>query len=251
MDPDKDKSLEERLDMIQQRFRNFKTWAPIPADNAKWLMKTVKPQFEQAFPKKSNNPVKNKSLEKIFDLLDKKETQKAALLFRKLWASPIAETLLKLGKGKEALHFASQLQTGDRENFLRSLAMWYAAHYDLAQALEIIGMINDPDILAYAKSNIVHILCTQKQFPKAKEIAFAIHDQGYREDAILEIVKAYLQHQQIDEAIRFVDSLLNTYDKGKPAKVIAASLKALHQEEKVREVQKLFSLLPAPIRMAA
>lgn len=223
MDPDKDRSLEEKLDRIQQRFKKSKIRVWIPADNAKWLMKAGKALFDPT-------------------------PQKAAIPFRK---QKVANTLFKQGKLEEALDFASHLDPVNRANFLRTMAIWYTSQHDLSQALKIAEMILDTEIRDYAQCNIVHILSLQNQFQKAKAIALSIADRGYREDAILDIVKAYLQDRRVDEAIQFVDSLQNPDEKSNPAKVIAAFLKVHHQDEKVSEVRKIFSLFPAPIRMAA
>lgn len=263
MDPDKERSLEERLDIIQQHFKKIQTLkgrrfaASVPADNAKWLMKAVRPHFEKSLPGLRNTAEKNRSNEMIISHLLDRDLKKAHMLWNQLtvgrnrWAKKIVETLLKLGHHQIALDFSSSLEHAEQDHFLRSMAIWYANNLELDQALEIVQTINNFDIQAYAKSNIVHILCRQKQFQKAKEIALSIQDRDYREDAILDIVKAYLQERCIDEAILFVDSFKNPNEKSKPAKVIAAALKAQHQDEKVREVRKIFALNPTPIRQAA
>ncbi|MCE5319205.1 MAG: hypothetical protein LLG04_17810 [Parachlamydia sp.] len=283
MNPDKARSLEERLDIIQQHFKKYKISkgrrfaASVPADNAKWLMKAVQPHFEKSLfsieshplqmnqvdqaiailPKLRNASEKNRSLELIISHLLDRDPKKALMLWNQLtfgrdrWAKKIAETLLKLGQHQDALDFSLSFENVERDNLLRSMAIWYANKLELDQALEIVHTIDNPDIQAYAKSNIVHTLSHQKQFQKAKEIALSIQDRGYREDAILYIVKAYLQDRYVDEAIQFVDSFKNTHEKAKPAKVIAAALKAQYQDEKVREVRKIFSLIPAPTRQAA
>lgn len=233
-------------------------------------MKAVQPYFEKSPPPSMNFDEtiamlprlrhageKNRLLEQILSHLINQDPKKALTLWHQLtlgrsqWAKKIAETLLKQGQRKEALDFALNLENDEREHLLRSIAIWHANQREWDRSLEIIQTIHHPDIQAYAKSNLVHVLSRQKQFQEAKEVALSIQDRSYREDAILDIVKAYMHDRFVDEAIQFVDSFKNSQEKSKPAKVIAASLKALHQDERVREVRKLFGLTPAPFRLAA
>ena len=215
----------------------------------------------EALSQIKNANEKTKSLELLINhLLSVHDVEKAIALWNQLTNRPertrlatnIVEALLEQNRQEEAFAFSQSLENSDeRENLLRVMAMWFARHHALDQALAVANKIQDPDIHNYAKSNIVHILARQNQFQKAKEIALTIQDRGYREDAILDIVRAYLQIRHVDDAIQFVDSLKSQGEKGKPAKIIAAALKSYHQDEKVRNVRKIFSLLPATIRQVA
>ncbi len=202
---------------------------------------------------------KTKAIEHHINHLLSKNIDKAMALWHPLStpnripiAVKIIESYLNLKRQDEAIAFALNLTHNDeRDHLLRETVMLLTQQHELPLALALVEKIHTAEIRAYAKSNIVHILARQNQFPKAKEIALSISDRGYREDAILDIVKAYLQIRHVDDAIQFVDSIKNPYEKKKSAKIIEAAMKAYHLDEKVEKVRQTFALVPKPLRRAA
>jgi hypothetical protein len=164
----------------------------------------------------------------------------------------LLEKMIEGGYQNETLRFLSQIknkQESDENYKNASLVMTERRNYE--QTNQFLDKISNADIKDSALSNIVNVLAHQNQFDKAKEAAFSIKDPGFREDAMIFIVKAYMHSRNLDEAIRFVNSIPNPKEKRRPAKIIEIILKSFHQDEKVKSLHKIFSLMPTPARHAA
>ena len=203
---------------------------------------------------------RSKALELIIDhLLTESNPEKAIDLWHQLatkqerarMAAKISEAYLSHNQLEKAVAFALSLADREEgENLLREIAIQLMKNQALEQAQAVIQKIQEAEIRDFAKSNVVHLLARQQQFNQAKEMALSIQDRDYREDAVLDIIRAYLQIRHLDEAVQFADSL-KPGEKEKPSKVIHAALKAHHQDEKIRQLRKLFSFLLTPMRRAA
>jgi len=159
---------------------------------------------------------------KLWELIpSKQEKYKASI--------KIVEKLIENGKIEEAIQFSDE--TKEQENhdqLLREASLTIAKGHLLNKAIEVMETIKDPDIKNYTQSNLVHILCSQFDFANAKKVALSIPQADFKEDAIVEIVKNYLQGRQYDEATTFMNSLSSPNEKQKPAKLIETALKIQH-----------------------
>lgn len=185
---------------------------------------------------------------KVFELwnslLDKEDRLKIS--------QHLVEKLATVGSVNQIVKFIEQI--GDRsernQNCKEScLLLLQKHHYALASRLA--EMITEQETKELALSSMTGVLARQRKFSEAKKIAFSIKDRGYREDAIIYIVKAYLYTRRVNEAILFVDSIPNRKEKERPAKIIELSLKSHHEDEKIKTLRKIFSLFPYPVRPAA
>ena len=201
-----------------------------------------------------------RALESYIQEILQKDTEQAVKLSHTLppssqrsqLAVKIIASCLDRKSADVALNFAQSVDKGEeRDTLLHEMALLLTQRRKLPQALAVVEKMENTALIAYSKSNIVRLLARQNQFPKAKEIAHSIQERDYREDAFSEIVKAYLQIRRVDDAIQFVESIQQPYEKKKSAKVIEAAMKAYHLDEKVDRVRKIFALPAAPIRRVA
>jgi tetratricopeptide (TPR) repeat protein len=248
------------LNALQQLFHQFVNHCLYPSHRLieKLLQMDFVTKAMEVASGLKNSSDKIKSYELIITyFLAQNDTEKAIELFPQLTTKPerthsahqIVDSLLTLKKGERAISFAlSHSDSEERDHLLREIGKLFIQNRELEPALAVIGKIQDPEIQDYAKSNIVHLLARQNQFQKAKEIALTIQDRGYREDAILDIVKAYILIRHLDDAIQFVGSFSTVREKDKPAKLISAAFKSFHQDEKMRQIRKFFS---SPVRRIA
>lgn len=142
----------------------------------------------------------------------------------------------------EALGFViSHPKHHERDLLTKEIALELSKKGDVQKALDIVRAIDDKDLQHFTRSRMVKLLASQNKMHIAKEIAFSILDEEYKQDALIEIVKAFLHKRKFDEAIKFV-ATLSEGEKKKPAQVIESALKAHHQDEKVRSLRHLFQL---------
>lgn len=204
---------------------------------------------------------KDKSFELIIIYhLSQGDTEKAIAMWQQLTsmreraraASRISDSFIQHDQRERAIAFAQSTNDPEIESELLSeIALHLMKKGERKQAENALLMIQEQDRRDYAKSNLVLILSNQNQFEEAQVLAQSIQDNGYRQDAILAITKAYLQIRRVDAAIQYIDSLTHSKDKEMPSQIIMASLKANHQDAKIVEISKLFPFLQNPLRRAA
>lgn len=205
------------------------------------------------------NPVdRSKSFEMLIEAFLKQGATERAM---ELWelvpskherfqaARQIIEKLITQRKIEEALKFSLELQEQEEhDKLLKEAALKIAEERLLGKALEVAGLIQDNDVRQYTHSSLVHILCGQHDFANARKIALAISEDDFKQDAVMEIVKNYLRRRNYDEAIRFINTLENQYEKRKPAQLLEAALKVRREDEKIHKLRDMFSMLKIPLR---
>lgn len=206
--------------------------------------------------KLQNNLEKFKSLQEIISyLIQENRLDKARELVKiikgknekaKIYAK-IAEKYLEDGKEKEALHLAEDVDDAEEKDaILEEISVQLCKSNRLQQALATAEKIQDHDTKSYTYSRLVHILSSKGKCAQAIEIAFTIQDKGSREDAFSYIVKKLLELRQIDEALKFVDMIKNPKEKSQAAKIVESAMVAYREDEKVKRVRNLFSLMKSP-----
>jgi hypothetical protein len=142
-------------------------------------------------------------------------------------SSKIVQYMIESGEIVQAKKFINSVPNQELSSqLIREMALSLGKLGKIPEALRAIADIKATDLQSYTYSNLVYICCQHSDYVNGRLIIQLIKDKGFREDAILKIVKMYLAEKNFDDAIEFVDSLRDDQEKQKPAKLIEGALKS-------------------------
>jgi pentatricopeptide repeat protein len=170
----------------------------------------------------------------ISELLHQKRSEEALRLWKLILtphekhrsASKIVHYLIESDEIAQAKDFIDSIPSREfSSQLVRDMALSLGKKGKIVEALRTAATIENSDLQSYTYSNLVYICGQHSNYEKACTALQLIKDKGFREDGIMKIVKMYLAEKRFDEAMEFVDSLIDIQERQKPAKLIEAALK--------------------------
>ncbi|MBS4167718.1 hypothetical protein [Parachlamydia sp. AcF125] len=157
--------------------------------------------------------------------------------------SPV-EKMVYANQIERAIELAKSIKDVDeRDKIFQKIARTLAKKNRLPTAEEVVECISNKEGREYALSSIVNTLASMHKYNQAKDLALEIKDQDFREDAYSYIVKGLLLDHQIDEAIAFVDSIENSIERLKAAKILLSSFISHHDVVRLAQIREKFELV--------
>lgn len=164
--------------------------------------------------------------------------------------SKVIEKFLAKKQLDQAVSFAKSLYNlAEVDNALEEIAIQLTKIGEVEKALDLTHLMMDSDIKDYTLSRLVNMLAAKGRFEEANDIALTIEDQGFREDAFGYMIKKLLNLRKVDEAIKLVEKIKNPKEKNLAAKIVESAMVAYHEDEKVKKVRNLFSIIKDPVRL--